>query len=106
MHLRRVIKPGEVESILTAVEAGANVPEPYRYDEARTRGWLQQLQRGEIAGIGRAFAQLCDVRDVRELFTLEAALFASAREWLMDELAAASGQPRETLGARLDDACD
>ena len=106
LGMRKVATRAAADALLARLAEDLDVPGAERYDEQRTRRWLNALTRGDLTAIADAHRELCTLRAKRRLSALEGAMFDSVRAWLIDELSTAREvQPHETEAA-LTAACD
>ncbi len=105
MGMRPVAARGEVARALKVIEAGVELDEE-RYDAARVKGWLGTLATGDLIGIARVYATLCELAATRRLYQLEEGLLATSRDWLAEEIATAQHTQRDAIEQSLRALCE
>jgi RNA polymerase-interacting CarD/CdnL/TRCF family regulator len=106
LGMRALATKEEAERLLTHLADEADVADSRRYDEARTRRWLEALKGGDLAAIADAHRELCAIQGDRTLYSIEAGMLDTVRGWLVDELSTAKGVQAQEIDAALREACD
>lgn len=106
MGMRPVATRAAADAFLARLREDIDVPDAERYDEQRTRRYLNALTRGDLAAIVDAHRELCELRDTRKLFALENGMLESVRTWLVEELSTAREEQPQQIEAQLREACD
>ncbi|MFT7579025.1 MAG: RNA polymerase-interacting CarD/CdnL/TRCF family regulator [Myxococcota bacterium] len=106
MGMRPIATPAQADAALVVLKRAPMVDDVQTYRAERSRVYLESLKRGELLSIAESFAALCVIEGERTLFSIEAALKESLREWLTEELSTAKRIPADAIGAMLVEACD
>lgn len=106
MGMRAIASAAVADETLARLALEADVPDARRYDEGRTRRWLEALKFGELQDIADAHRELCAIADERTLYSIEAGMLDTVRTWLIDELSTAKNVQAPEIEAALLEACD
>jgi len=104
MGMRPIASAGEVAKAWKIVDDGVAV-DGEDYDAARVKTWLEAMARGELVGIARVYATICELRRDRRLYQMEEGLMATSREWLAEEIATARASQIDAIDATLRGMC-